>query len=160
PYDNHVYKDPRTRIVYDDARHYMMTTKETYDIIAQDPLDVWVKGTASIYTKEFFEKARDHLKPGGYFTLYVPLYQASEAVIKSELETFFQVFPNGTIWGNTQQGGLGYDMVAMGQKEPLKVNITDVTQKLLRPEYRPVAQSLEEIGFHYPSQLFGTFAGQ
>ena len=160
PYDNHVYTDPRTRIVYDVARHYLMTTKESYDIIAQDPLDEWVTGTASIYTKEFFEKARDHLKPGGFFTLYVPLYQADKAVIKSELETFFQVFPNGTIWGNTQQGGLGYDMVAMGQKEPLKVNITEVQQKLLRPEFSRVSQSLEEIGFHYASQLFGTFAGQ
>jgi len=160
PYDNHVYKDPRTHIVYDDARHYMMTTKETYDIIAQDPLDVWVKGTASIYTKEFFEKARDHLNPGGYFTLYVPLYQADDKVIKSELETFFQVFPNGTIWGNTQQGGLGYDMVAMGQKEPLKIDITRTQAKLNSRAFTPVRLSLEDIGFHSALELYGTFAGQ
>ncbi len=160
PYDNHVYEDPRTRIVYDDARHYMMTTHEMYDIIAQDPLDVWVKGTASIYTKEFFEKARDHLNPGGYFTLYVPLYQADDAVIKSELETFFQVFPNGTIWGNTQGGGLGYDMVAMGQKEPLKIDMTQIQQRLNRRDYKPVKASLEEIGFHSTHFLYGTFAGQ
>jgi spermidine synthase len=160
PYDNHVYTDPRTRIVYDDARHYMMTTKETYDIIAQDPLDVWVKGTASIYTKEFFQKARDHLNPGGYFTLYVPLYQADQAVIKSELETFFQVFPNGTIWGNTQQGGLGYDMVAMGQKEPLKIDISKVQEKLNRPEFAEVTASLRDIGFSSAFDLFGTYAGQ
>ena len=57
--DNNVYHDPRTHIVFDDARHYMMTTKETYDIIASDPLDVWVKGTASIYTQEYFEKVKD-----------------------------------------------------------------------------------------------------
>ena len=160
PYDNHVYEDPRTRIVYDDARHYMMTTNEMYDIIAQDPLDVWVKGTASIYTKEFFQKARDHLNPGGYFTLYVPLYQADDAVIKSELETFFQVFPNGTIWGNTQGGGLGYDMVAMGQKEPLKIDMTQIQQRLNRPDFKPVRQSLEEIGFHSAHFLYGTFSGQ
>ena len=159
-YNYHVYKDPRTRVVFDDARHYMMTTKETYDIIAQDPLDVWVKGTASIYTKEFFEKARDHLNPGGYFTLYVPLYQASEAVIKSELETFFEVFPNGTVWGNTQQGGLGYDMVAMGQKEPLKINVTDIQARMNTRDYAPVRKSLEGIGFHSALELFGTFAGQ
>ena len=160
PYDNHVYTDPRTRIVYDDARHYMMTTKETYDIIAQDPLDVWVKGTASIYTKEFFEKVRDHLNPGGYFTLYVPLYQADDAVIKSELATFFEVFPNGTVWGNTQQGGLGYDMVAMGQKEPLKIDISKIQQKLVTPEFRLVSESLNEIGFPSAYELFGTYSGQ
>ena len=50
--DENVYRDPRTRIVYDDARHYIMTTKETYDIIASDPLDVWIKGPASNYTED------------------------------------------------------------------------------------------------------------
>ena len=38
--------DPRTHIVYDDARHYLLTTTEKFDIIASDPLDVFVKGTA------------------------------------------------------------------------------------------------------------------
>jgi spermidine synthase len=158
--DNNVYRDPRTRIVFDDARHYMMTTKETYDIIASDPLDVWVKGTASIYTQEFFEKVRDHLNPGGYFTLYVPLYQADQAVIKSELATFFKVFPNATVWANTQQGGLGYDMVAMGQKDPLKIDISQIQKRLLNPEYMPVLVSLNQIGFTSASDLYGTFAAQ
>jgi len=158
--DNNVYRDPRTRIVFDDARHYMMTTKETYDIIASDPLDVWVKGTASIYTQEFFESVRDHLNPGGFFTLYVPLYQADQAVIKSELATFFKVFPNATVWANTQQGGLGYDMVAMGQKDPLKIDISQIQRRLISPEYLPVLASLNQIGFYSASDLYGTFAGQ
>ena len=73
PFDNNVKNDPRTTIVYDDGRHFMMTTKEKYDIIASDPLDVWVKGTASIYSKDYFEKVKEPLNPGGYFPLYVPL---------------------------------------------------------------------------------------
>jgi len=158
--DNNVYHDPRTRIVFDDARHYMMTTKETYDIIASDPLDVWVKGTASIYTQEFFEKVRDHLNPGGYFTLYVPLYQADRAVIKSELATFFKVFPNATVWANTEQGGLGYDMVAMGQKSPLKIDVSQIQARFNRADYAPVRQSLAGIGFNSAFDLYGTFAAQ
>jgi spermidine synthase len=158
--DNNVYHDPRMHIVFDDARHYMMTTKETYDIIASDPLDVWVKGTASIYTEEFFEKVRDHLNPGGFFTLYVPLYQADQAVIKSELATFFKVFPNATVWANTQQGGLGYDMVAMGQKDPLKIDISKIQDKLDRPDYQAVRMSLNGIGFNSAFELYGTFAAQ
>ena len=72
--DYDVYHNPKTRVVFDDARHYLLTTKEKYDVIASDPLDVFVKGTAAIYSKEYFDSVKDHLKPGGMFTLYVPLY--------------------------------------------------------------------------------------
>ena len=45
--DYDVYHNPKTHIVYDDARHYLLTTQNKYDIIASDPLDVFVKGTAA-----------------------------------------------------------------------------------------------------------------
>src|SRR6202035_5000786 len=44
-----VLHNARTHIVYDDARHYLLTTSEKFDIIASDPLDVFVKGTAALY---------------------------------------------------------------------------------------------------------------
>ena len=55
-------------MVFDDARHYLLTTTEKYDIIASDPLDVFVKGTAAIYSKEYFDAVKAHLNPGGMFT--------------------------------------------------------------------------------------------
>ena len=30
--------DPRTQIVYDDARHFVLTTREKFDIITSDPI--------------------------------------------------------------------------------------------------------------------------
>ena len=35
-------------------------------MIASDPLDVFVKGTAALYSKEYFESVKSHLNPGGY----------------------------------------------------------------------------------------------
>ena len=136
----------------------MMTTKETYDIIASDPLDVWVKGTASIYTEEFFESVRDHLNPGGYFTLYVPLYQSNQAVIKSELATFSAVLPNATVQPIPSRAGRVSDMVAMGQKEPLKIDISQIQQRLISPAYLPVLESLNRAFFRQRSlwQLRGS----
>jgi spermidine synthase len=157
--DYDVYHNPRTRIVYDDARHYLLTTTEKFDIIASDPLDVFVKGTAALYSKEYFEAVRQHLNPGGMFSLYVPLYETDEPTIKSELETFFQAFPNATVWSNTRDG-LGYDMVFMGQAEPLKINLDDIAQRLARPDYAPVAESLKGIGVSSSLELFATYAGQ
>ncbi|HEX4274380.1 MAG TPA: fused MFS/spermidine synthase [Bryobacteraceae bacterium] len=157
--DYDVYHNPRTHIVYDDARHYLLTTTEKFDIIASDPLDVFVKGTAALYSKEYFESVKAHLNPGGMFSLYVPLYETDVPTIKSELETFFQAFPNATVWSNTRDG-LGYDMVFMGQVEPLKVNLDEVEQRLARPDYAPVAESLRGIGVPSDIDLFATYAGQ
>ena len=56
--DYDVLHNPRTHIVFDDARHYLMTTPEKFDIIASDPLDVFVKGTAALYTREYFEAVK------------------------------------------------------------------------------------------------------
>jgi spermidine synthase len=56
-----VVHDPRVEIVYDDARHYILTTNEKFDIITSDPIHPWVKGAASLYTKEYFELVKSHL---------------------------------------------------------------------------------------------------
>ena len=157
--DYNVLHNPRTRIVYDDARHYILTTPEKFDIIASDPLDVFVKGTAAIYSQEYFEAVKQHLNPGGMFSLYVPLYETDERTIKSELATFFAAFPNGTIWANLRDGE-GYDMVFMGQAEPLQINIDEVQQRLSRPDYEPVAQSLRDVGAGSAIELLSTYAGQ
>ena len=61
-----VLQDPRTQVIYDDARHYILTTKDTFDIITSDPTHPWVKGAATLYTKEYFELCKRHLNPGGH----------------------------------------------------------------------------------------------
>jgi spermidine synthase len=157
--DYDVLHNPKTTIHFDDARHYMLTTKDKYDIIASDPLDVFVKGTAALYTKEYFQAVKDHLNPGGIFTLYVPLYESDVRTVKSELATFLDVFPYGTVWANTIDGQ-GYDMVFMGQSEPLKINLDEIQARLDRPDYAPVVQSLREIGINSATDLFATYAGQ
>jgi spermidine synthase len=49
-----VVRNPKVHIEYDDARHYLLTTDEQFDAITSDPLDPWVKGAATLYTREFF----------------------------------------------------------------------------------------------------------
>src|SRR5262249_7389921 len=142
-----------------DARHYLMTSTEKFDIIASDPLDVFVKGTAALYSREYFEAVKRHLNPGGYFTLYVPLYETDEITMRSELATFFDAFPYGTVWANNRDG-LGYDTVFMGQLEPLKINLEDVERRYSQPDMAQVRESLQDIGVNSVVDLFSTFSGE
>lgn len=154
-----VIRNPKVRLFIDDARHYLLTTDETFDAITSDPLDPWVKGAATLYTTEFFEVVKQHLNPGGVVTLFVQLYESNPEAVKSEVATFFEAFPNGVIWGNTQQGK-GYDMVLMGQVEPMQIDLDLMETRLNSPEYIWVAQSLYEVGFASAVDLFATYAGR
>ena len=157
-YNFAVVDNPKTHVVLDDARHFLLTTHQKFDAITSDPLDPWVKGAAMLYTKEFFETAKAHLTPGGAVTLFVQLYESNSAAVKSEIATFLDVFPGGVVWGNTNNGA-GYDLVLLGQAEPTRIDVEAVQARLAAPAMAPVAQSLREIGMFSAVDLFSNYAG-
>jgi spermidine synthase len=157
--ENHnVMNDPRTTIHFDDARHFILTSKDKYDIITSDPIHPWVKGTSTLYSKQYFELVKKHLNPGGIVTQWVPLYESDAETVKSELATFFEVFPNGTVWGNDINGE-GYDVVLLGQTEPTKIDIDALQQRWQRPDYMPVVRSMMSAGLRSPMEVLATYAG-
>jgi spermidine synthase len=154
-----VKNDPRTTINYDDARHFVLTTPEKFDIITSDPIHPWVKGSATLYSKEYFEMVKAHLNPGGIVTQWVPLYESDEDTVKSEIATFFDVFPGGSIWANELSGG-GYDVFLLGQANPAPINVDQIQAKLANPQYAKVLQSIREVGFNDAINLLSVYAGQ
>ncbi|MGA3095745.1 MAG: fused MFS/spermidine synthase [Bryobacteraceae bacterium] len=154
-----VLDDPRTHVVFDDARHYVLTTPEKFDIITSDPIHPFVKGSATLYSKEYFEMVKEKLNPGGVVTQWVPLYESDADTVKSEIATFFDAFPNGTIWANELSGG-GYDLVLLGQAEPTRIDVDAIQHRLDQPDYARVAQSIQEVGLGSAVDLFATYAGR
>ena len=158
-YNFDVVRNPKVHVRIDDARHFVEATNEKFDAVTSDPLDPWVKGAAMLYTLEFFEMVKKHLNPGGVVTLFVQLYESNTDAVKSEIGTFLEAFPNGVVWGNTNEGK-GYDLVLLGQVEPTKIDVDAIEAKLQRPEYAPVRDSLREIGMRSAVDLFSTYAGR
>jgi spermidine synthase len=154
-----VIHSSKTKVHIDDGRHYLQTTSEHFDAITADPLDPWVKGAANLYTKEFLEIAKQHLNPGGVVTMYIQLFETNADAVKSAMATFFEVFPNGTVWGNTYEGR-GHDMLLLGQVEPQKIDLERMNQRLAQTDYMQLTQSLSEVGMQSPVDLFATYAGR
>jgi spermidine synthase len=153
-----VVRNPKVKVHLDDARHYLLTTDEKFDAITSDPLDPWVKGAATLYTREFFEEVKEHLNPGGVVTLFVQLYESSEAAAKSEIATFLEAFPNGAVFANTINGQ-GYDLVLFGQLGGGKINVDEVQKRLDDPASSAVIESLRQVGIFSAVDLFATYAG-
>ncbi len=155
-----VLRNPKVKVRIDDGRHYLMTTNERFDGITIDPLDPWVKGAAGFYTQEFLETLKRHLNPGATVTLYVQLFETDLEAVKSTVATFFEVFPNGTIWGNPYRGQ-GHDMILLAKIEPLRIDLAQMEQRIgYLGGNSPVAKSLAEIGMNSPVDLFATYAGR
>jgi spermidine synthase len=153
-----VVKDPRVEIVYDDARHFVLTSKEQFDIITGDPIHPWVKGSAALYTREYFEHVKRHLKPEGVVTHWVPLYETNIETVKSEMATFFAVFPDGIAWLNDRDGGA--DVVLFGQVDPAPINVDAAVERFERADNARAAKSLRDIGFVSAIDLLSSYGGR
>ena len=152
-------EDPRVEVVYDDARHYVATTTERFDIITSDPIHPWVKGAAVLYSKEYFELCKKRLTPGGVVTQWVPLYETTLEAVQTEIATFFATFPDGTIWGNDQMGE-GYDVILLGQTKKTIIDADELQTRLDRNDHQQVVESLQAVALDSSHTLLMTYAGR
>ena len=146
-------------MVYDDARHYIFTTPEKFDVITTDPIHPWVKGTSTLYSKEYYELVKSHLNPHGVAAQWLPLYESDEETVKTEFATFFSVFPHATVWSNFLNGD-GYDLVLIGRLDDSPIDADEIERRLNRPDYSKVVESLSETGFPTAMDLLATYAGR
>jgi spermidine synthase len=152
-----VLNDPRTTIINDDGRHYLATTHDTFDLITTDPIHPWTKGSAALYTREFFALSKAHLNPGGFISQWVPLYETSPEAVKSQVGTFLDVFPDGSIW-NSEAELKGYDVTLLGHVEPFVIDTEALQNRFDRQDN--IRGSLSEVGIGSSLDLLRAFAGR
>ena len=157
PENYNIIKDPRTELIFDDARHFIATTDETFDVITSDPIHPWVSGSAALYSAEYYELVKQRLNPGGVVAQWLPLYETSEEAVKSSLATFLEAFPNGTVW-NSDIFGDGYDVVMVGSVGEMKLDLLVLEEHLSRN--LRVRQSLADVDFYSGLDLLTSYVGQ
>lgn len=156
--ENHrVFDDPRVQLVFDDARHFLQTTDEKFDIITSDPIHPWVRGAATLYSLEYLTLAKHHLTPGGVVTQWIPLYETDVASVKSEIGTFAQVFPDTTLW-NPDLLEEGYDLVGLGRASQTLISEAAIQARI---DASPrLARSLADVRLGTAADILGTYAGR
>src|SRR5258706_496563 len=99
-----VLDDPKGRVIIDDGRRYLKRTAEKFDVIVIDPPPpVEAAGSSLLYSQEFYELAKQHLKPGGILQAWFPGREvaAGEAVMRPICNSFPHVrcFNSVEGWG-------------------------------------------------------------
>jgi len=127
-YNGNALDDPRLNLIIADARNYLYTSDEEYDIIISAPSHIWASGEAGLFTKEFYEIVKDHLAEDGVFCQWVPLYEHDPVDVKVFLSTFHSVFPYMSVWATKT------DMFLIGSSEPIIIDYQSLRQNILRNE--------------------------
>ncbi len=115
--NGHVLLDPRVRTIIADGRNFILTTADRYDAIISEPSNPWISGVASLFSREFFQLARERLRPGGIMVQWVQLYHLHPDDLKMILKTFQVVFPATTVWN------IGEDLLLLGTTEPRPLDL-------------------------------------
>jgi spermidine synthase len=128
--------NPKLKIVFNDGRNYLMTTKEKFDVITADPVHPWFSGAGYLYTTEYFKIAADHLNPGGIICQWLPIYELTEANLQSVVKSLRQNFTYTMIWLTY------YDAVLIGSNAPIVIDEQELEQRIQNPE---VMRDLEQV---------------
>jgi spermidine synthase len=150
--ENHrALADTRTHLVVGDGRSHLLLSTRQYDVIISEPSNPWIAGVAALFTREFFEGARDRLAPGGMICQWAHTYSISERDLRSIVATFRSVFPNGTAWRVNDA-----DVLLVASADPVEPRLGRVTANW--SARTNAAANLAEVGALEPFAVLSLFA--
>jgi len=91
-------QDPRIHVYINDARSALALTSKRYDAIISQPSHPWTAGASHLYTREFMQLAKEHLKPGGVFLQWMNTQFVTEQLLRSLCATTLDVYRHARIY--------------------------------------------------------------
>ncbi len=88
----------RTRVIRDDARHFLSTHDARYDLIIGDLFHPDMIGRSALLSVQQFERGRRHLSADGLYVQWLALNQFDVYSMQVVLESFRHVFPNAVLF--------------------------------------------------------------
>lgn len=86
------------KIVRDDARRYLQTSAESFDVIVGDLFHPDLVGRSALLSLQQFKRAQARLSEGGLFVQWLALNQFDPGSLQVVLRTFQQAFPKAVIF--------------------------------------------------------------
>jgi tetratricopeptide (TPR) repeat protein len=144
-----VLNDPRVRVIFDDARNFLVTSRDSYDLIISEPSNPWIAGIASLFTSEYYVAARQHLAPGGMFVQWLQAYSLPTKDVSMIAATFAGHFPNVTLWH-----GCDTDFLLLGRTDSADFEFEHLQASWQKPG---VAEDFATMQIHRPEGILAYF---
>ncbi|HEX5041640.1 MAG TPA: fused MFS/spermidine synthase [Candidatus Polarisedimenticolaceae bacterium] len=138
----------KLRIVRNDGRNFLWTTRERFDVITADPIHPWSGGAAYLYTDEYFRTVSSRLAPGGVACQWLPIYELTLPDLRSVVATFARNFRHVALW-------LTYaDAELLGSDVPIRFDRDLLASRLQDPT---IHADLAEVGMGTPDDFMALF---
>ncbi|MBW1863883.1 MAG: fused MFS/spermidine synthase [Deltaproteobacteria bacterium] len=149
PQNRGLKDDPRVRFIIDDAYNFIKYTDNKYNLILMEPTPpTFGFRNAALYTREFYELARERLTEDGYFSQVVPIKDLSYLESMSVMKTFASAFNHCLLWWN------GFEPVMIGSSQEFRLDTRKIRERLNRPL---IQNSLKEISGQVGYNSSGNF---
>ncbi len=136
------HESRRPTLVHGDARIFLAAVEQKYDLIVGDLFFPWQSEAGFLYTKEHFTTVREHLKEGGVFCQWIPLYQLHWDDFGIIGNTFAEVFDSVSIFLASSRSG--YPVVGLfGSEAPMKFDPDRLQERI---DNHPQRHLIERFG--------------
>ncbi len=119
-----VWVDPRSRLIFDDAKTAFSLRNARYDIIVSEPSNPWVSGVASLFTTEFYRLSKRYLNEGGVLVQWLQMYETDISLLASVMKALGENFDDYVIYAANDSDLL----IVAGDQATLAKPIADVTK--------------------------------
>jgi spermidine synthase len=143
--NQNVLSDSRVHVIFDDARNFLLTSREKYDLIISEPSNPWIAGIATLFTDEYYAAVRQQLAPGGKFVQWVQSYSLAPADLRMIIATLAPHFAEVTLWRAE-----GPDLLLLGRTGAAHFQFGRLRSLWQNPALR---MDFESIDVHQPEGL-------
>ncbi len=98
PMVQRTFNDPRSHLVFDDAKSFLSSGRSRYDLIISEPSNPWVSGVATLFSHEFYALAARHLEEEGLFVQWLQGYETNLSIFASVILALRDTFPEYGIY--------------------------------------------------------------
>ena len=149
------FSNPKTDLVYGDARRFVEKTQKKFDIIISDLTEPLDKGpSVYLFTEEFFSRIFDILEENGLFVLQAgstdPVYNQFYCSLAKTLERIFPLVR--PYWTFVLSFGLPWGFILASRSEdPLKLKEGRISDRIR-------GRKIRKLKFYHPGLHKGYFA--
>ena len=124
------FSDPRSKIHIADAKTFFANHKKTYDLIISEPSNPWVSGVSSLFTREFYQRVKNHMKQDAVFVQWLQLYEINIDLVATVFNALSMEFSDYLVYASNN----GADMIIVAKKEGLvsEAQLPTDTNSLIR----------------------------
>jgi spermidine synthase len=140
--------DPRVKLHVADARRVLRSIEGRFDVILNEPSNLWIAGMAGLFTEEFYRSCEEHLADGGLMGQWLHAYGVTDDTFRDAAATFQKVFPYVTVWEMWVSG----DYLFVGSMKPHPIELATLERWL---GVTKIADDLRRIEVSTPGGLLG-----